>query len=134
MQLANFLNDLSAWAESRSDVLGLAIVGSHARGSARLDSDVDLVVLCETPAALANRKDWVARFGEVRQAVPEEYGVVRAVRVVYEDGLEVEFCLSSLEWANIPLDAGTKRVISDGMRILYDPGDLLRDAEMAAAA
>ncbi|MDH3628756.1 MAG: nucleotidyltransferase domain-containing protein [Acidobacteriota bacterium] len=134
MQLANFLNDLSAWAESRSDVLGLAIVGSHARGSARLDSDVDLVVLCEKPAALANRKDWVARFGEVRQAVPEEYGVVRAVRVVYEDGLEVEFCLSSLEWANIPLDAGTKRVISDGMRILYDPGDLLRDAEIAAAA
>lgn len=131
-QLATFLNDLSAWAEARSDVLGLALVGSHARGAGRPDSDVDLVMLCVKPIALANRNDWVARFGKVREVVSEKYGVVRALRVFYEDGLEVEFGLGPSEWTHVPLDAGTQRVISDGMRILYDQIGLLRDAELAA--
>ena len=60
-----------------------------------------------------------------------EYGVVRALRVFYEDGLEVEFGLNPLQWASVPLDAGTRRVISDGMCILFDPVGLLRDAQSA---
>ena len=70
--------------------VGAGPLGSHARGAARPDSDVDLVKLCEKPEALANRNDWVARFGEVREAIPEEYGMIRARRVFYQDGLEVE--------------------------------------------
>ena len=82
---------------------------------------------------LANRPDWVARFGGVRKTVPEEYGVVGALRVFYEEGLEVEFGLSSVDWANVPLDGGTQRVISGGMLILYDPVGVLRAAQSAAA-
>ncbi len=133
MQLARFLDDLTAWVTSRPDVLGLALVGSHARGAAHPDSDVDLVMLCQNPAALANSKDWVAQFGEVREVLPEQYGIVPALRVFYEGGLEVEYGLNPLVWVDIPLDAGTRRVISDGMRILYDPAGLLRKAQIAAA-
>ncbi len=134
MQLAGFLDDVCAWTQSRPDVLGLAMVGSQARGEARTDSDVDLVMLCRNPAELAACNDWIARFGEVRDTVREVYGVLRAVRVFYRHGLEVEFGLCELEWADVPLDAGTKRVISDGMRILYDPAGLLRRARNAASA
>ncbi len=31
-------------------------------------------------------------------------------------------------WAEVPLDAGTEQVISDGIRILYDPEGLLGGA------
>ena len=133
MRLASLLESVAAWAQSRCDVLGLAIVGSHARGEAGPDSDVDLVLLCKDPKALADDCAWVANFGEPRDTVPEDYGIVRALRVFYLDGLEVEFGLSPLEWADVPLDKGTRRVISDGMRILYDPAGQLRDAELAAA-
>lgn len=132
-QLATFLNNLSAWAETRSDVVGLALVGSHARGAGRPDSDVDLVMLCVKPIALANRNDWVARFGRVREIISETYGVVRALRVYYENGLEVEFGLTPLKWTTIPLDAGTQRVISDGMYILYDQMGFLQNAALAAS-
>ncbi|RZV38881.1 MAG: nucleotidyltransferase domain-containing protein [Chromatiales bacterium] len=134
MQLRTFLNDLSAWSESRSDVLGLALVGSHARGAARPCSDVDVIVLCEDPLKLADSDGWIARFGDPLKKMTETYGVVRVVRVFYGGGLEVEFGLSPVDWADVPLDAGTRRVISEGMRILYDPKGLLRSAEIAAAA
>ena len=45
------------------------------------------------------------------------------LRVYYESGLEVEYGLSSSEWADPPIDADTGRVIADGMRILLDRGD-----------
>ena len=49
----------------------------------------------------------------------------------YDSGLEVEYGLNTLQWVRVPLDAGTRRVISDGMRVLYGPRRLLH--ELAAA-
>ena len=133
MQVESFLDRLTEWAQSRSDVLGLAIVGSHARGTASPDSDIDVIILCRDTAALTAHYDWAARFGKVREVVTEQYGMVRALRVFYEDGLEVEYGLNPQRWVSIPLDPGTRMVISDGMRILYDPADLLQNAAAAAA-
>lgn len=132
-ELDRFLDDLTDWVASRPDVLGLALVGSHAHGTARPESDVDIIMLCEQPALLViNSDDWIARFGQPLKVLPEVYGIVRALRVFYRDGMEVEFGLNPMQWVSIPLDAGTRRVISDGMRILYDPAGLLQRAESAA--
>jgi hypothetical protein len=47
-------------------------------------------------------------------------------------GLEIDLTVGTPAWASIdPLDAGTRRVVSDGMRPLYDPTGLL--AAFAAA-
>ena len=133
-RIYSFLHEVTDWAVSRADVLGLAIVGSHALGTPDQDSDVDLVLLCESPDTLLANTHWASNFGEVCEVSREDYGALVALRVFYKDGTEVEFGLTAMEWAKIPLDAGTKRVISGGVRILYDPERVLRDAEIASAA
>jgi predicted nucleotidyltransferase len=134
VELTDFVGEVTQWAEERPDIVGLAMVGSHARDAGRPDSDVDLVVLCADPSSLVHRDDWTARFGEVRDVGMEDYGAVRSLRVFYQDGLEVEFGITDSTWARVPLDAGTRKVISDGIRILYDPRGLLREAKNATAA
>jgi GrpB-like predicted nucleotidyltransferase (UPF0157 family) len=55
-----------AWAAGRDDVRGLFLVGSHARGDARPDSDVDLVLLCDDPSPYVADAIWAeALDGEV---------------------------------------------------------------------
>ena len=132
MELLCFLEAVSKWAESREDILGLALIGSHARDEARPDSDIDLTVLCESIDALVSDQDWAGLFGEIRKIGTERYGPTRSVRVFYENGLEVEFGIAEDSWVKLPLDSGTRRVISDGIRVLYDPGGLLADARNAA--
>jgi len=56
----------------------------------------------------------------VKSYVVEDWGLVTSLRVYYEDGLEVEYGVTSSQWVNLPLDAGTRRVIADGMQILVD--------------
>jgi predicted nucleotidyltransferase len=133
LELTNFLDEVTKWAEECPDIVGLALVGSHARGAGRIDSDIDLVVLCVDPSSLIDRNDWIDRFGEVLDVSTEDYGAVRSLRVFYQDGLEVEFGINTPTWVSVPLDAGTRQVISDGIRILYDPKTLLYEARKATA-
>ena len=133
MELKNFLNEVTMWADENPYVVGLALAGSHARGAGRIDSDIDLVVLCLDPSALLDRYDWIDRFGEVLNVGTEDYGAVRSLRVFYKDGLEVEFGINDPTWVSVPLDSGTHIVISDGIRVLYDPKNLLCDARNATS-
>jgi len=46
----------------------------------------------------------------------------------------IEYNFSTPSWAAIPVDAGTRRVVNDGMKILFDPTgilDTLRNAVFA---
>jgi predicted nucleotidyltransferase len=43
------LEQVLTWAASRSDVRAVGLLGSHARGTARADLDVDLIPLVERP-------------------------------------------------------------------------------------
>lgn len=125
VDVGEFLDSVTRWAEARSDLMGLALVGSYARDEARADSDLDLILLAHRPRDFIDEPGWVARFGSVRSCTVEDWGLVTSLRVHYEGGLEVEYGLTSSIWATPPIDAGTARVISDGMRILLDRGGLL---------
>ena len=133
LNLEDFLEAVSKWADDRDDVVGVALVGSHARNAARPDSDIDLAVLCADPRALTVDHGWLAHFGEIRKAGTERYGPVTSLRVFYKDGFEVEYGIVQPSWVGIPLDSGTRRVISDGMRIVYDPDGLFAVARRAAS-
>lgn len=128
MDVGELLDRVTRWAAARSDLIGLALVGSHARGEARPDSDIDLVLLARRPGDFVDESDWVARFGTVVTCKVEGWGLVTSLRVHYEDGLEVEYGLTSSAWATPPIDEGTARVISGGMRILLDREGLLESA------
>ncbi|MBD3160817.1 MAG: hypothetical protein GF346_01585 [Candidatus Eisenbacteria bacterium] len=121
------MEDVRRWAEGRTDIRALALVGSHARGTARPDSDIDLVVLSTEPVRYLGRTEWVSLFGEVARISLEDWGEVRSVRVVYQNGTEVEFGIADPAWAAVPLDRGTADVLGDGCRILlYRDGSLRR--------
>ena len=115
-----FLGGVADWAQAEPGIVGVALVGSFARGSARPDSDIDLVLLCQYPQCYLDDRSWIEQFGTpVRQAV-EEWGKVTSLRVWYADGTEVEYGLAPANWAADPADQGDAQVVSGGIRILFD--------------
>jgi enterochelin esterase-like enzyme/predicted nucleotidyltransferase len=133
VDVEELLNNLREWGLRERAILGIALVGSHARGMARPESDVDLVILLDDPLALAGDAEWMARFGSVRRVSDEDWGPVKAKRVHYADGKEVEFGFASPEWAATePCDAGTLGVVKSGIRVVYDPKGLFRNLAIAA--
>lgn len=120
----SFLSGILAWAKIAPGVHALALVGSHARGEAGPRSDVDLIVIAADAPALIREPAWAERFGSVARMEVEDWGKVTSLRVWYLDSFEVEFGITSSEWAERPLDEGTRRVMQEGFRILVDKGDL----------
>jgi hypothetical protein len=124
----------SDWARQRPDIRGLALVGSWARGTARPDSDVDLVVLTTAGDDYLAGDDWTAALGATRIVRTQRWGPVTERRLLLEDGLEVEVNVTGPAWAATdPLDPGTRRVAADGMRILHDPDGRLTALATAVA-
>ena len=114
------------WAEMRPDIRALAIVGSWARKSATMTSDVDLVVLTVDVDRYVSTDDWWSFLGPAEPIRTTRWGVLVERRIGLPSGLEVEFGIASLSWAGTdPPDPGVQAVVRDGLRILYDPDDLL---------
>lgn len=113
------------WASTESNVLAVGLAGSHARGTATATSDIDLVLVADEPNVLLDDPDWLEQFGEVDRLADEDWGVLQARRVHYRAGPEIEFGVVGRQWAAIPLDPGTARVVREGFRVLHDPDGLL---------
>lgn len=119
-----------SWAADHRDVRGVLVVGSWARDAARMDSDLDLVVLTDV-AARAAPAEW-AHLLDGTVIREQQWGPLREVRVRRPSGLAVELGIAPLSWAGTdPVDSGTYRVINDGHRIVYDPDGIL--AALSAA-
>ncbi|HSP64419.1 MAG TPA: nucleotidyltransferase domain-containing protein [Pyrinomonadaceae bacterium] len=125
MDVKAFLDKFSGWASLRPDIEGVALVGSYARDVANEESDVDLIILTKQPGRYLSDPSWASAFGEVGNRKLEDWGRVKSLRVFYKDGLEVEYGFAVPDWANLPGVPGTHRVVSDGMKILFDPRGLL---------
>ena len=113
------------WARATADVRAVVLVGSHARADAPADrwSDLDLLLFVEEPERYAADDAWIARFGEpvLTFLEPTALGDRVERRVLYEDGVEVDFPL--LEAAAAPGLAaapGVGAVLSRGYRVLHD--------------
>src|ERR1700685_3934416 len=118
----SLLGALAKWATEDSHILAVAVVGSHARGAATADSDVDIVLLVVDPQRYFTTADWMTRFGAVSRFRDEDWGRLRSRRVDYIGGLEVEFGFAVSAWASAdPVDPGTRRVVADGIVRIYDP-------------
>ena len=138
--IASLLSMVTRWAEFRADILGLALVGSQARGTAHDGSDVDLLVLAADPASFRRTDAWLHEIPwssvglGVATSRDADYGCVWSRHVVLSDGSEIEFSFAPLSWASTtPVDPGTLRVIRDGWRVLLDRSGLLASVTEYAA-
>jgi predicted nucleotidyltransferase len=131
--ISDFLERVTDWAAHQPTIAAVALVGSHARGAARPDSDIDVVLLCEEPHAFLAHTSWIHHFGAVARCHTEAWGVVTSLRVHYTDSVEVEFGLTTRAWAGLPVDPGTQDVVSHGMRILWDREGLLARLQEAVS-
>ena len=123
---------LPAWAALRDDVRAIALVGSWAYGRPRADSDVDLVLLTEAPGRYIDSEDWLADLGGTRLIRTQQWGLSTERRFTLANGPEVELGVVQPVWACVhPLDAGTRRIVTDGMRVVYDPDGLLAELQRA---
>jgi hypothetical protein len=133
MEAASIIDAILMWATAEPTIQAVALVGSHARGAARADSDIDFVLLATHPNAFRDNSAWLNAVNwssigtrPIRWE-DEDYGVLWSRRMwLEEDGGEIEFGFAPRPWAKIdPIDSGTRQVISAGCRILYDPNKIL---------
>jgi predicted nucleotidyltransferase len=121
------LGKITEWAANQLDIQGVLLVGSYAQGTANSGSDIDLQFITSDISKWFVNFNWVEEIGKAKKIFTEDWGAVKTVRVFFEAGPEVEFNFAELTWASInPVDPGTKRVISDGAKILYDPNLILK--------
>jgi predicted nucleotidyltransferase len=125
MSIDALLASIVAWAERRPDVVALALVGSHARGTAGPGSDVDVVIVAESADPYLEDDEWPRAFGELETLHDEDYGLVRSRRATYRGGLEIEWGLADRRWLRVPPDPGTADVVAAGTKVLYDPSGAL---------
>ena len=136
-QLDRVLAPVAAWARSRSDILGLALVGSRAQGAARPDSDIDLILLVVEPASFRG-DSWLDEIPwEDARAIgwhDADYGKAWSRHVRLERPFEIEFTFCRGSWAATnPVDEGTAGVVSKGCRVLLDKGRLFENLLAIAA-
>src|SRR5689334_12003124 len=73
LDTGNFLHRFREWTASTPDIRAAVLVGSHARGVAGPDSDLDLVMLVRTPAIYLRDSSWAERFGTILRHQIEPY-------------------------------------------------------------
>jgi predicted nucleotidyltransferase len=88
--VGTFLEAVVRRAPTMAGGRAVALVGSHAAGRARPDSDVDLVVLVDDPGHLLGDRSWVGDLGGVAETTIEEWGAGVSRRVRCAAGLKVE--------------------------------------------
>lgn len=121
-----FIEDVAVWARKRGDLRGVAVVGSWARGSARMDSDVDVILLTDEATEYVDNEQWAQELGAKAIIRTQKWGVLTERRLSLPGGLEVEVGVVSPSWASIaPLDEGTAQVVAGGLVPLHDPDGLL---------
>src|SRR5215467_9547981 len=119
--LEPLLQTVTTWAMRRTEIAGVALVGSWARGTAGPSSDVVLMFL--TPNSLEFRESfaWLAEINWLDLGVAvdsysdADYGLVWSRHVKLSDGTRLEFTFAHPSWAaTYPCDAGTRSVVSGG--------------------
>jgi aminoglycoside 6-adenylyltransferase len=118
-----FLDEVAAWARAREHVRAVLLVGSQARVDTPADalSDVDLALFVDDPERYLRDAAWLRSFGEplLTFLEPTAVGGFEERRVLFQDGLEVDFSILPAVIASAPTPEA-EAVLARGFSILYD--------------
>ena len=123
---------IASWVKARSDLKALGLVGSWARGDARPDSDLDLLILADNPAVYRLSDDWLYHLPlpemfRVSSHKGATYGVVWSCHALLQSGAELELTFAAVDWAATdPIDASTRDIVLTGFRVIVDKDGSLR--------
>ena len=115
-----FLEKVTSWVSTQTDIIALILVGSCATGTDTSPSDIDLVLITRNPQAYIRSSTWVQVFGCIEREQTEHYGKLTSLRVFYSNGPEVEFGITDENWIALPLDIGTLCVLRKGSKVLFE--------------
>jgi predicted nucleotidyltransferase len=124
-EIEEVIRRVTCWATQRDDVVGLLLAGSCARNAAWPGSDIDLVLVTSDITHYADIV-WADELalGDLIRTRP--WGPITEQRFATTTGLHVEIGVGPPDGASTnPIDPGTHRVVTDGARILHDPGKIL---------
>jgi hypothetical protein len=122
-KVQDFLVAFIKWVSDERQIRTVMLVGSYARDAATADSDIDLVIVAASPEIYVRNRAWTQLFGNVERQQAEDYGKITSLRVWHSGGPEVEFGFTDATWLASPLDKGTRKVLSDGMQVLFRRDD-----------
>ena len=121
------------WVEGEDDLRALALAGSWARGDARPNSDVDLLIVANEPAARRCPEEWLPDISfaaagfEIDDCEARTYGDVWSCHVSLHSDGEVELTFAPPAWASASsLDPGTTFVVRDAFRVIVDKDGALQ--------
>jgi uncharacterized protein len=122
-----FIRAAATWSATRADLVAAVVVGSWARGDARDDSDVDLILLTNDPGLYTESEQWIDELAPGAVLInTADWGAIVERRLALSSALEVEVGIGRPSWADTaPIDPGTRRVVREGFRPIFDPIDLL---------
>lgn len=124
-EINEVIDRITRWARGREDIVGLLLVGACARNAARPDSDIDVVLLTTDESRYLLEDAWAVELG-LGPIRTQSWGAITERRCSTASGLEVELDIGSPTWAGTdPIDHGTRRVVTDGARVLHDPAGVL---------
>jgi hypothetical protein len=134
--ITTLLKDVTAFASRQPDIRGVALMGAFARGAAMPGTDVDLVLLTDTPQRYEDTGTWLGAFDYVRRGHP----VVSATRA--DEPLAMTFIIvlrgaPTLKMRFAPPALATARpphglvasAVADGLVIVHDPDGVIKDLQ-----
>ena len=113
-ELLLLFDELIAYCQKVSKINGILLVGSYATGDFTETSDIDLVILSDSPSELFEHTEWANQFGIVQDKHVVKFGSIQALKVKYTDK-EVDYAITS------PRDIKIESIIKKGAKIIYDP-------------
>lgn len=132
IQTIDFIEDFMRWATKRKDIRATALVGSYAREELEKDSDIDLIIITETPQRYITNTEWTRVFGRPITKRVEKYDMLTSLRIWYENGLEIEYGFATREWIQNVNKNDLKQITNDGLRVLFEKEKLLSPYETPA--
>jgi predicted nucleotidyltransferase len=120
------------WAIERDDIGAMAMLGSWVRGNPRPDSDLDLLLLSDLAPDYQRCGMWLTEIDfqsagfRLRSNESAIYGVVWSHHVYLLPAAEVELTFAKCSWSNTdPIDTGTRVIVKDAFRIIFDRDGIL---------
>lgn len=78
------------------------------------------MIITTNKSFLVQDKSFIEYFGIVINSKIEYYRACTSIQVWYQDENEIEFEIVDPSWISLPLDSGTRKVLTGGYKIIID--------------